>query len=85
MSVTLNTFNSVNNRTYVDSVVNRILLCCFLMIYSLLGTTCINAQAPEPLFPKQDMTDRVELADGFRLLKLAGNDQIPNAFCMTPH
>ena len=37
------------------------------------------------LFPKQDMTDRVELADGFRLLKLAGNAQVPNAFCMTLH
>ena len=36
-------------------------------------------------FVSQDISQRVNLAEGFRFIKLAGNDQVPNAYAMTIH
>ncbi len=90
MNFTRKTCRPINNATCVGSFVGRILLCCFVFGGCSLVSEIALAQAPGLLFAKQDfakqdMTDRVELAPGFRLLKLAGNEQIPNAFCMAVH
>ena len=83
MTLVLKTISSIENRNYAGPVINRILLCCFLMASCCFGIEVVMAQAPA--FAKQDMTDRVELADGFQLLKVAGNEQIPDAFSIAAH
>ena len=72
-------------RVYLYALPNTLACASGLYLLAILLTGLALAQDAAPLFPKQDMTDRVKLADGFRLLKLAGNSQIPNAYCMAVH
>ncbi len=84
-AVTLTTISSVKSRTYGDSIFHRVLLCCLQVAYCLVWADSARAQDRESLLPKQDMTDQVKLIDGFRLVKLAGNKEIPNAFALAAH
>ncbi len=57
----------------------------FLALFQISCSALLNAQDAPLLFEPLEMTERVKLAEGLRLWKIAGNEQVPNAFCMAVH